>query len=69
MLAVYMYVINTPHTYMHPLILILLAWFAMILTALVTNAVVDLYRERRKAHMKSRIMADAIEMAFRQRKQ
>jgi hypothetical protein len=69
MLAVYMYVINTPHTYMHPLALILLAWFAMILTALVTNAVVDLYRERRKAHMKSRIMADAIEMAFRQRKQ
>ena len=69
MLAVYIDAINPHLTYMHPLALILLAWFAMILTALVTNAVVDLYRERRKAHMKSRIMADAIEMAFRSRKQ
>jgi hypothetical protein len=54
---------------MHPLILIVIAWSAMILTAAVINTVVDLYRERRKAHMKSRIMADAIEMAFRHRKQ
>lgn len=66
---VYIDVIHPPYTYMYPLILIFLAWSAMILTALVINAVVDLYRERRKAHMKSRIMADAIEMAFRSRKQ
>jgi len=52
---------------MHPLILILLAWSAMILSAVVINAVVDLYRERRKAHMKSRIMADAIKKAFANR--
>lgn len=54
---------------MQPLLLVLTAWSAMILTALVINAVVDLYKEHRKAKMKARIMADAIEMAFRSRKQ
>jgi hypothetical protein len=54
---------------MLPLLLVLTAWSAMILTAIITNAVVDLYKEHRKAKMKARIMAEAIEIAFRQRKQ
>jgi len=53
---------------MQTLLFILLAWFALILTAAATNAAVDLYREHQRAKIKARIMADAIELAFRARK-
>jgi hypothetical protein len=50
--------------HMTALLLITTAWIALILSAIVINAVVDLYKEKRKAKYKEDIIANAIEKAF-----
>jgi hypothetical protein len=50
-------------------VLLVAACFAAIITAAtMANLAADLYREHRTAKMKARIMAEAIELAFKNRR-
>lgn len=50
-------------------VLLIAGCFAAItIGATVANLAADLYREHRKARMKARIMAEAIELAFKNRR-